>query len=426
VSETAASRPERTALRIYNGAQRLMTALGRGKPRFVDLDERMHDNARKTVGFDDFGDPAYRKALGMLLEAYDREARLTPFGRMVLEQQLSTLLCNRLRAQKMLAADPGIVRHEIRRPIFILGLPRTGTTALHHLLGQDPGIQVLEYWLGASPQPRPPRDGWERLPDFKRAVRDLKMTYWLDPSLKAIHLMTADGPEECRHLLSQSFTDDTFDCNATIPSYSQWYASCDMRPTYAHHRRLLQIIGSTSPERRWVLKYPVHMRNLGTVLETYPDACFVHCHRDPAKVLPSLCSLVVGWRAISEERFDREALAREQMEVWAAGMEHAIEVRRSHDPARFFDLSFAEVVADPIGAVKRIYARFEVPLMEESERRLRAWRDDNPRGKYGEHRYAAADFGLTTAMIHDRYAAYIDHFGIVREPDDDHDRAKSA
>jgi len=414
---TAATvRRERLALRLYNGAQGLLTALGRKKPRFRDLEDPLHEAACKAVGFDDFGDPSYRKALRVLLRSYDDEARLTPFGRMMVEQMLGGILRNRLLCQRAWTRNPSVLEHEITRPIFILGLPRTGTTALHHLLGQDPTLQALEYWIAAAPKPRPPRDTWEMDPDFKRAVRDLKMTYWLDPSLKAIHLMTAEGPEECRHLLSQSFTDDTFDCNATIPSYSSWYEACDMGPTYAQHKRLLQLIGSTTPEKRWLLKYPVHMRNLGTVLATYPDACFIHCHRDPAKVLPSLCSLVTGWRAIAEGTVDRPALARWQMNVWAAGMEHAIDVRRElADESRFFDLTFAETVADPIGAVKRIYARFDVDLTDEAGRRLGAWLRENPRGKHGEHHYTLEEFGLTRTMVYDRYARYLEHFNVARE-----------
>jgi hypothetical protein len=158
------------------------------------------------------------------------------------------------------------------------------------------------------------------------------------------------------------------------------------------------------------------MRNLAVVLETYPDACFVHCHRDPAKVLPSLCSLVTGWRAISEGDIDRVALAREQMEIWAAGMDPCIEVRRAlGDESRFFDLSFAETVADPVAAVRKIYERFGVPMTPEAEKRLTAWRQDNPRGKHGEHHYTLEEFGLSQAMIYDRYAAYLEHFGVVRE-----------
>ena len=404
---------ERLPVRLFNGLHGVLGALGKQPRGFRESRERFHDQARKAVGFDDFGDPAYLGALDVLAEAYDREAHLTPFGRMMVVAQFGTLLRNRLTTEKALRADPRIEASAISRPVFVLGLPRTGTTALHHLLGQDPNTQVLEYWLAASPGPRPPRDTWERDPRFKLSVRELATTYWLDPSLKAIHLMTADGPEECRHLLSQGFTDDTFDCNATIPSYTAWYESCDMRPSYRQHKRVLQLIGSTSPEKRWVLKYPVHMRNLRTVLETYPDACFVQCHRDPSEVLASLCSLIAGWRAIYEGEVDRAALARSQMELWAAGMDHGLEVRREQPAERFFDLDFREVLSDPVAAVRRIYSHFDLPLSGEAERRFNAWRDANPRGKHGEHHYDLADFGITAAAIRDRFAAYLEHFGMA-------------
>ncbi len=407
---------ERLPVRLFNGLHGVLDALGR-KPRgFRESRELFHEQAAKVVGVDDFGDPAYRAALDVLCEAYDREARLTPFGRMMVVAQFGTLLRNRLVTEKALRIDPRIEATPIRRPVFVLGLPRTGTTALHHLLGQDPNTQVLEYWIAASPGPRPPRAEWERDPRFKQSTRELATTYWLDPSLKAIHLMTADGPEECRHLLSQTFTDDTFDCNATLPSYTKWYASCDMRPTYRQHKRVLQLIGSTSPEKRWVLKYPVHMRNLRTVLETYPDACFVQCHRDPSEVLPSLCSLITGWRAIYEGDVDRAAIARSQTELWAAGMEHGLEVRREqvaqHSSERFFDLDFREVLSDPVAAVKRIYHHFDLPLTDEAERRFTTWRAANPRGKHGEHHYTIEEFGMTASAVRDRFAEYLEHFGM--------------
>jgi len=406
---------ERLPVKLYNLGHGVLRTLGRRPRGFVAAIDSLHERAINSVGFDDFGDSAYRIGLDVLADAYDRESKLTPFGRLLVHGQIEGILKSRLTVEKAIRERPAIASIPIQRPIFVLGLPRTGTTALHHLLGQDPGTQVLEYWIAASPAPRPPRDTWGKDPRFKQAEHELKMTYWLDPGLKAIHLMTADGPEECRHLLSQTFTDDTFDCNSTIPSYTRWYSSCDMRPTYRRHRRLLQLIGSTSPERRWVLKYPVHMRNLRTVLETYPDACFVQCHRDPSKVLPSLCSLVAGWRAIYEGGVDRGEIARSQTELWAAGLEHGMEVRREVEPARFFDLHFREVLADPVGAVRRIYEHFDVRLTDEADRRFRAWKQDNPRGKYGEHRYTAEEFGTTEAAINDRFAAYISHFSVPRE-----------
>lgn len=415
MTASAGARRERLPVRLYNSAERLMRALGRRPPAFPRAIEALHERAARTVGCDDFGDPAYRRGLDVLGEAYEREARLTPFGRMMVLAQIESLLANRLRAERAFRDDPGLASIPIVRPVFVLGLPRTGTTALHHLLGQDPGIQVLEYWLAATPGPRPPRPEWESDPRFKKARRELAMTYWLDPGLKAIHLMTADGPEECRHLLSQTFTDDTFDCNATIPSYTSWYAACDMLPTYVQHRRLLQLIGSSSPSRRWVLKYPVHMRNLRTLLAVYPDACFVQCHRDPAKVLPSLASLVAGWRAIYEGEVDRGEIARAQTELWASGLEHGMEVRAELEASRFFDLHFDEVLADPVGAVGRIYAHFDLPLGDEAERRLRAWREANPRGKHGDHRYHVSDFGITDDAVRERFARYIRHFSVRTE-----------
>jgi hypothetical protein len=275
----------------------------------------------------------------------------------------------------------------------------------------------LEYWLAASPRPRPPRAEWERDPAFQQAVQDLEWMYTVDPTLKAIHLMAADGPEECRHLLQQSFTDDTFDCNATIPSYSAWYARQDMLTTYRRHRDLLKLIGSPTPTRRWVLKYPVHMGNLETVFAVYPDACVVQCHRDPAKVMPSICSLVAGWRALYEGDVDRATIAAWLVDLWSSRLVRGLEVRRTRDAKYFFDLNFREVWADPVDSVKRLYAYFDLDLSEDAERRMRDWVAANPQGKHGEHRYHAEDFGLSARGMHDSFAEYMRHFRVDREVD---------
>lgn len=240
--------------------------------------------------------------------------------------------------------------------------------------------------------------------------------YRLDPSLRAVHMMSAEGPEECRHLLQQSFTDDTFDCNATIPSYSEWYAHCDMTPAYQRHRRLLQLIGSTDRGRRWLLKYPVHTGNLRTLLKVYPDARFVQTHRDPTKVIPSICSLVAGWRAMAEDDIDLPALGRWQLELWSRRLIDGIEARRElGDDARFFDLHFREVQSDPVGAVRRIYAHFGIEMTEEGERAMSAWRAANPPGRYGRHMYDPRDYGLTATAVRDAFAPYLEHVSVESE-----------
>ncbi len=403
---------QRLPLRLFNGAARLLRRLGVGSRGFAADEHWFHEQAAQRAGCDDFGDESYQTGLRILLQALDREARLTPFGRMSLRAQLVGILENRLVAQRHWSADPSILDRPIEKPIFILGLPRAGTTAMHHLLGADPHNQVLEYWMASAPRPRPPRDEWSSHPLFKKAERELATMYWLDPSLKAVHLMTADGPEECRHLLQQGFADDTFACNATIPSYSEWYAGCDMRPVYEQHKRLLQLIGSTDSGRVWLLKYPVHMGNLRTVLQVYPDARFVQTHRDPTKVIPSVCSLVAGWQAMAEEDFDRIELGRWQLELWSSRLNDGVAVRRELDDGRFFDLHFDDVQSDPVAAVRRMYEHFDISMSEEGEERMRAWRQENPPGKYGRHEYTAADFGLDDRVMLDAFAPYLEHFDV--------------
>ena len=415
----------RLAVRLFNGAHRLSRALGRKPPRFVESEESLLEAARRATRLDDFGDDAFRSHLRVLLRAYDEEAHLTPFGRMMVMQELSGILKSRLSVQQAWTQNPGILQAAIRRPIFILGLPRTGTTALHFLLGQDPNNQVLEYWLAAAPGPRPPTSEWEKDPRYTAAVRGLKMMYYLDPSLKAIHLMTADGPDECRHLFLQSFLDDTFDSNATIPSYTKWYAQQDMHPTYARHRDILKLIQAARPQapqpqapqpgRRWVLKYPAHMRNLRVLLDTYPDACIVQTHRDPARVLPSICSLVAGWRGLYEGAVDRRAIGQWQLDMWSSMVHTAMTVREASNPAQFFDFSFQELVTDPIAAIKRMYGHFGFDFTAEADRRMQGWHTDNPQGKHGGHHYVAADFGLSEEEIGECFAPYMRHFRVAKE-----------
>lgn len=384
---------------------------------FAESEDALHEEAARIVGDDDFGDPSYLEGLRVLLDAYDAEARFNDYGRAAARQTVRDVLVQRLRCERQWREHPEVLRGEIRRPLVICGLVRTGSTALHYLMGQDPDLQVLQYWLAGNPQPRPPRGEWATHPDFARARAEIDAMYAADPSLKAIHFMMPDGPEECRHLLMQEFTDDSFEANGHVPSYSAWYQQADMLRTYERHRDLLRLIGSTDGQHTWLLKYPVHMRFLRTFLEVYPDACVVQTHRDPLAVMPSYVSLIAGFRALHEERIDRPDIARRQLELWAAGADDAIDLRRKRDSAQFYDLHFADFMADPIGAVRRIYAHFGRTLSDAGEQALAAWQAANPQHKHGRHEYPTApeDVGLTREQILDRFAEYMEYFGMQPE-----------
>ena len=188
-----------------------------------------------------------------------------------------------------------------------------------------------------------------------------------------------------------------------------------MLDAYGRHRDLLRLIGSPQPERRWLLKYPVHMGNLRALFKIYPDACIVQTHRDTSKVLPSICSLVAGWRAIYEYDVNRHEVAEWLLDLWSSRLHDGMQVRRERDAAQFFDLHFREILADPVGAAQRIYTYFDIEIGAEAEQRMRRWAADNPQGKHGEHHYRAEDFGLTDDAIAERFAAYLEHFQVERE-----------
>jgi hypothetical protein len=383
-------------------------------PGFAAAIDEFHEQASKQTGLHDFGEASYLEGMKVLLTSLDEDEDLSTLGVAIYRDQLVKILATRLRVERRLAERPELEANPIQRPIVITGLVRTGSTALHYLMGQDPGLQKLEYWLAAEPQPRPPRDTWASHPDFETAVGEIDFLYSNTPDLMAVHEMKADWPEECRHLLEQNFTDDRFETSATLPRYNEWYHGTPHPETYSRHRRVLQLIESTDPGRRWLLKYPVHLRQLPAFFDVYPDACIVQTHRDPRAVVASYASFISKIRGVHQSRVELAEIAREQMESWAHAAEAGMRFRDEHGSEQFYDLDFRDFMADPIGSVKQIYAKFDQVLSPEGEKCLRAWHDDHPQGKHGQHQYEKKSIGISEDEILERFAKYMDRHGLER------------
>jgi hypothetical protein len=222
----------------------------------------------------------------------------------------------------------------IERPIFVTGLPRTGTTALHRLLTADPGHQGLEMWLIEVPQPRPPRDSWPADPVFQQLQAAFEQHHVAHPEFMGVHYMAADQVEECWQLLRQSVRSISYECLAHLPGYSAWLRGQDWTAAYRRHRRNLQLIGLNDAGRRWVLKNPSHLFALDAVLQVYPDALVIQTHRDPRTAIASVCSLAAqaceGW----SETFRGSVIGRDQLELWASGLERFLAERTRSAPWR--------------------------------------------------------------------------------------------
>lgn len=373
----------------------------------------LHDEARAATGLDDFGPGEYLEGLRTLLAALDEESTLSGLGRAVVRGILVDDLAARLRSEHGFARHPESAEAPVRRPLVIIGLPRTGTTALQELIAQDPQFQGLELWLTRTPRPRPPRASWPSDPDFQDCDRRMKAIYELSPDMKSIHYMAADKVDECWHLLAQSFAHSGFMAQTRVPGYERWFTRHDLRPAYRRHRRNLQLIGHGEPERRWLLKDSTHLFGLDAFLDTYPDACVVQTHRDPALSIPSVCSLCWAARAPLNTEGSQAEFGRSTLALWEGAVLGALAVRRGRAPEQFFDLPFERFRRDPLASVARIYEHFGIELGEDALARMRAFREQNPPGKHGAHHYSLDDWDLDAGEIGERFAPYIEAFDLA-------------
>jgi len=364
-----------------------------------------------TFGTGDFHEP-----LGVLCRAFEEEAALTTVGRWMTRRFVVRLLGVRLQLAAYRRADPGVTDEVIDRPLVVTGAPRTGTTILYALLAEDPALRVPRGWelLRPVPPPDPGRVG----ADPRVALCELELTLptLVAPELGAIHAYGPTMPKECLSALSLAFRSEEFISRYHVPSYVRWLAGADPRPAYDMHRLVLQVLQRRSGPVRWVLKSPVHLQALPTLLAVYPDAELAITHRDPLAVLGSVTSLIATLRSVHSDTVEFAAIGRYHAELYGTSLDRLVDHRDAGllDPSRVYHGRYAEFVADPLGAVGALYTHLGRPWPAETAARQRAVLE-GPAAHAGGHRYAFADLGLDPAAERRRFARYQRAFAVPDE-----------
>ena len=383
---------------------------------FRAAETHFHEEASRACGLDDFGDDDYLEGLRALLAALDDEAPLNEIGHAMFRTNIVAALVGRLHSEHGWSTHPEHAEAAIDGPLVIMGLPRTGTTALQHLLAQDPSLQALELWISTSPKPRVPRARWQEDPDFRACDERMRMLHANSPDLMAIHPMAADLPDECWHLTTQHFAHSGYEAQTHVPSYSRWWEGYDMGPAWRRHRKNLQLIGYREPERRWLLKDATYLFHLDAFMGVYPDARVVMTHRDPVQLIPSVCSLCWALRSPTNENLDKIAFGRAELDLWDRAIHIAMRAREALDPAQFYDQHFKTFQADPLASIRDIYRHFDLHYDEAADAAIRAFRSQNPPGKHGAHSYTLEEWGLEAGEIRERFADYCELYGVESEP----------
>ncbi len=389
--------------RVLNGLGATLRAVGLRPLTFTP--EALKKRAMRMEGLRDFGERDFEEGLSVLCDSAERDARLLLTGRLAYRDHVTNALVTRLRRIEARKRRPEAFRTPLVPPLIVLGLPRSGTTLLHRLLSLAEDARAPALWEMQQPIPGTGADqrremSFREVSRFKRAAPDIDAKHHVDP----------DEPEEDFFLFDSSLWSFSFWVVAPVYGYLEWYLQQDPLPGYRIYREHLQFLQDESPGKRLTLKAPVHTAYVDTLLETIPNAMIVQTHRDPVEVTSSVNSLMYTLQSYVTESLDVRRAAATNTDLFVYFVEQSMAARERIPASRILDVRYADLTADPVGTVRKIYDHFSLKFEGRFQSRMRRWMDERPRHKFGKHEYTAEDFGMTEAQIAERFKGYIARF----------------
>lgn len=373
------------------------SARARGLPAGRLTPAALEQAAARREGHEDFGDPRYRIGLETLVDAIEGDAGLSMTARLHMRGLLTELLIARLR----LAALPSPASAIGPAPVIVCGLPRSGTTFLHRMLAERADARALPLWELREPIPGPGPD--RRL--ARAQARDARITALAGSAIDAQHLMRAELPDECGHLLKISMYSSLF-WQVPVHRYLEWYLDADATQPYREYRALLGALAAPELGRRFVLKDPFHAARLSSLFAAVPEALVVQTHRDPVEIVPSFNKLTTSFHALFSTTYDRSRSVALNLQ-WLQSVVQRNAASRAAVPAKqLLDVDYRELLRDPFAVVEAIHAHFGLDFDGAYADRLRQFIAQNPQRKHGHNRYALADYGQREEEI---AAAFVDY-----------------
>jgi len=373
--------------------------------------------AQRRTGLSDFGDRSFEAPLEILLQDYERSAELGLVGRLAARWDVVRFLTNLLRLREEEKRHPEILKQAIDRPIFIAGMPRSGSSFLHNLIAQDPGVFVPLCWQTIHPCPLP----GERPGEVRRRVslvdRQIGHFARMAPEFPAIHTLSARSAQECSEITAHVFRSRRFETTHQLAEYPRWLEAAGDLPGYQFHKRFLQHLQYRRGPGRWILKCPEHTFSLPSIRAVYPDAGIVFMHRDPGKVLQSVAKMTEVLRRPFTRHIDRLLIGRQVRDDWSRAAAIMVEAaaRPQTGAGAILNIRYRQLTADPIATVQAFYQHFALPMSEEVEGRFRRFVADRHSGAYGKVQYRPEEFGLDVRMEARRFHDYIERFAVESE-----------
>lgn len=370
----------------------------------------------KAGGLRDFGPGRHLEALNQLVTSIEEEANLSFTGRLMAKESIINVLKFRLQFENYWKNNLELQSVEIKPPLFIAGLPRTGTTILYNLLAQDKKFRAPLCWECMSPVPKPGLNILEDEKRIKTAEKFFNFFYVLCPEMLTMHEVRPSWPQECNFIHEYEFMTINFISQYHIPSYQKWLSEQNFIDPFVFHKRFLQYLQGSS-DTTWVLKSPGHLGIIEDLFKVYPDARIIQTHRDPVESIPSMASLTGFARKVysdAKESCDPKFVGRDMKSYYLNHLKKIVEFRNSNEDKsrQFYDLSYAGFISNPIGEIEKIYNYFGIPLTDEALNSMRSFLNNNSQNKHGKHVYKLESFGYDTEMFQQEFKFYCDRFGV--------------
>jgi hypothetical protein len=375
--------------------------------------DEMVEEARRATGLERFDSESFREGLGLLVSDVNRDERPDASAQRIRGDFIKALEA-RLKTTAYLDSHPELLSRPIVRPVFVFGIPRTGTTLLSNLLAADPLRRSPLTW--EIDDPIPPATTQTLYTDPRALVRleaERKMLA-AHPEMGKYYRSSAIYPNECVFIMAHDFKTLMWESRGVLPTYRDWIFQTSVKSAYAYHKRFLQILQAQAGGI-WNLKMPSHALYIQTLLEVYPDARLIWTHRDPLAATGSLCSLISLSHRGFRGKVDSEWIGRNYPWQAVQHAERAMDARDAVGEDRIIDVHYADLLRDPIAAIAKLYAQLGDDFTGAAEASMRAWLEDNPQDKFGRHEYKLAQFGLTPQKVAPLFERYLARYDIERE-----------
>ena len=401
----------------FSPEAREVMALGAAMADQVELvpGRLVADATAAAGGLDDFGPDGWQEPLEVLCRSFTTEAGLSAFGRVSVHAQLVQFLTNRLLVADVVRRHPEVLDVEVRAPVVIAGLPRTGTTHLHNLISADPAMRFLPYWESIEPVPaagEPLFGDGNVAPRIARCDAAVAMAGLWTPELRRMHEMTTWHAHEEIHLLSIDCSSMFFDTLAPMPTWREHYRSRDQTPHYEYLRRVLQVLQFLRGGDRWVLKSPQHLEQFGPLRTVFPDATVVVTHRDPGDVVVSMATMIAYVSRVHLDAPDPVALGRHWEGILAQMLDRCVADRDLLSAERSLDVRFGDFMVDDLGTVAAVYELAGQPLDARARAAHAGYLASHPRNRHGAVAYDPVAVGIDPDAVRTRLAGYRDRFGV--------------